>query len=229
MSNDILERFVGDIVLENPKTANVFTRHGIDFCCGGQRKLSEALYDTKSLPENILAEIESLKATEEETLQDSTLTQLVNYIDKNHHKYLKQKLPEISALLKRVRDVHGDNHPELFDIYDNFITLKEELTAHIRKEEKDIFPLLKELDKDKKALDNAKLGRIIKEIESDHQRAGKLFKSNKKLSHDYTQPKDACTSYRLVYKFLKELEQETLLHIHLENNLLHPKVKARLS
>lgn len=236
MSDNVLNRSVGDLVLEAPDIAAIFRRHGVDFCCGGQKKLSDALLNSKVSEETILKEIEQAidknanKAIDgKEKVVDKNLTDLVNYIEEKHHSFLKKQLPEISKILKVVRNVHGDNHPELYEIYDNFIALKEELTEHIGKEEQAVFPLIRELERDKKALDNAKIGLILKELEDEHQKAGDLLKINKRLSHSYMIPKDACTSFELVYNLLSDLEEDTFHHIHLENNLLHQKVKAKLS
>ncbi len=36
------EQTIGEIVSDNIRTANVFKKHGLDFCCGGGEKLETA-------------------------------------------------------------------------------------------------------------------------------------------------------------------------------------------
>ncbi|XJZ28164.1 hypothetical protein ACF5W4_05030 [Bacillota bacterium Lsc_1132] len=43
------------------------------------------------------------------------------------------------------------------------------------------------------------------------------------MTADYELPFDACKTFRLVYKRLEALEEQTFMHIHLENNILFPR------
>jgi regulator of cell morphogenesis and NO signaling len=42
----------------------------------------------------------------------------------------------------------------------------------------------------------------------------------------YTVPGDGCASYEALYAALAELEADTHLHVHIENNVLFPAVVA---
>ncbi|NCT14006.1 MAG: iron-sulfur cluster repair di-iron protein, partial [Flavobacteriaceae bacterium CG_4_10_14_3_um_filter_33_47] len=54
---------------------------------------------------------------------------------------------------------------------------------------------------------------------------GDIFKEIAKLSNNYTTPEDACNTFKALYAALDEFEQDLHQHIHLENNILHPKAK----
>ena len=49
----------------------------------------------------------------------------------------------------------------------------------------------------------------------------------RELTGGYTPPADGCVSYRLLYAGLAELEADTHLHVHKENNVLFPMVVGR--
>lgn len=234
MATTTLEQSVGQIVTEYPMAVSVFLSYGIDFYCRGDTPLAEALKDTDISVDEIIDEIEKAEIAEGEKyakkrqIDTKNLNELVDYIENTYHKYLKRWLPEISQYLKVVRTVHGNHHQELYEIYDNFIRLKEELTDHLKKEEDQIFPLIKEIE-EKKSLDNKEIALVLKEIEDRHEKTRDLLMLNKMLSKSWEIPDGVCTSYAYVYKLLADLEANTAEHIHVENNLLHSKVRDKLS
>ena len=64
------------------------------------------------------------------------------------------------------------------------------------------------------------LARSIRVLRSEHDRAGELMGQLRSLSFGYAVPEDACASYRALYEGLAELEVDTHLHVHKENDLL---------
>lgn len=56
--------------------------------------------------------------------------------------------------------------------------------------------------------------------------SGDVFKTIARLSNNYTPPEEACNTFRALYTALDEFEQDLHQHIHLENNILHPKASA---
>jgi regulator of cell morphogenesis and NO signaling len=58
---------------------------------------------------------------------------------------------------------------------------------------------------------------------SEHDRVGELLARLRMLTDDYTPPADGCASYVACFTGLAELEADTHLHIHKENNVLFPK------
>ena len=61
-------------------------------------------------------------------------------------------------------------------------------------------------------------------MESDHDEAGAWLKQLEALTGNYTAPAGACNNYKLLYKKLKALQFDIHRHIHLENNVLFPKI-----
>ena len=60
-------------------------------------------------------------------------------------------------------------------------------------------------------------------LENEHENAGNIFKKIAKLTNNYIPPKEACNTFKALYNKLEEFEQDLHKHIHLENNILHPK------
>lgn len=65
----------------------------------------------------------------------------------------------------------------------------------------------------------------LKVIMKEHSHAEKWFAELRKLSNGYTCPEDADNLFRLFYKELKEFEADLRVHVHLENEVLFPRIK----
>jgi regulator of cell morphogenesis and NO signaling len=220
--------YVKDIVNEAPKTSDVFKRHRIDFCCGGNTPLKSAAAEKgvnlASLMEE-LQEVYSQSQNQKDDLEvwtNSSSNEIIDHIIDHYHRPLEEELKNLSPYVTKVARVHGERRPELVRIHDLFYELKEELLEHTSKEESDVFPLLKQLDDVQvEELNNMMKG--IKELEKEHDHAGSILKELREITTDFEPPLDACGTYRLVFKRLENLEQHTFMHIHLENNILFPR------
>jgi regulator of cell morphogenesis and NO signaling len=43
------------------------------------------------------------------------------------------------------------------------------------------------------------------------------------LTNDYTPPSNACVSHKVTFSKLRELDNDLMQHMHLENNILFPR------
>ncbi|MEW9096626.1 MAG: iron-sulfur cluster repair di-iron protein [Clostridiaceae bacterium] len=222
---------IGDIVVNFPKAMDVFRRHGIDFCCGGNRPLIDAIKEDNLNEEEVLKDlhdeyekIDSL-IKEEVNWLNISYNDLIDYIVNKHHGFLNEELPIVSELTTKILRVHGENHPELSKVYKLFHNLKMELEEHLIKEEEIVFPLIEKYEKEgsKEALDKAI--KIIEELEAEHTGAGDILKELRKITHNYEIPKDGCNTYKYTYDKLQEIELDLFNHIHLENNIMFPRLK----
>lgn len=231
MTNEFTaQQKVGEIVAQFPKAADIFKEYKIDFCCGGDRPLSEAIKEQNLNQEEILAKINSLYQemkdqvrTEVDWTKES-LSRLIDYVVNRHHAYLQVELPKISELTTKILRVHGAHHPELAKVHKLFHNLKTELEQHLIKEEEIEFPLIKDYEQNPSEEKRKALIQAIKELEEEHEGAGTILKELRKITKDYSVPEDGCNSYRLTYNKLQELESDTFAHIHLENNILFPRL-----
>ena len=140
-----------------------------------------------------------------------TLTELTEHLESTHHVYLKKTLPRLVALMDKVHQAHSPRHPELTRLQTVVENLRADLEPHLLKEEQILFPLIRQLE--------AAQG-PIRVMRSEHDGAGELLKEMRTLTNVYVMPKDGCQSFQLLYEGLKELEEDTHIHIHKENNIL---------
>ena len=61
---------------------------------------------------------------------------------------------------------------------------------------------------------------------TEHDTAGDLLARLRAVTGNYSVPDDGCASYQALYAALAEIEADTHLHVHKENNVLFPAVLA---
>ena len=230
----IPEKTVGEIVAEDYRTAGVFKKFDMDFCCGGGRPLSEACAKKGVNVDELLAEINKVtqESSDHHNYNEWSPQFLIDYIINNHHHFVRTKLPEIKAYAKKVAKVHGKSYPELQEMLELFLRLKDEMISHLDKEEKILFPYIKKLGKmiaegepAARELQFESSEASIAMLEDEHEEAGDLMARLKKLSNNFTPPEDACTTFRVYFQNLKGFQDDLHKHVHLENNILFPKAQ----
>lgn len=223
---------VGEIVAEDYRTAKVFEEHGVDFCCGGNTELRIICKEKEIDIALLTQELEAVKKEPVERSHDFSsweLSYLADYIVNVHHGYLKDNMDKINEYTGKIADVHGSNHPEVVKIDVLFSKIALNLKAHLREEEETFFPALKRVDVNKKAGTRPSAGDVeimqesLKTLMAEHEEIGDAVHDIHRLAKGYTIPDDACNTFALTYRQLKEFEEDLHKHVHLENNILFPK------
>lgn len=226
------EETIGEMVSNDYRKAQVFKKLGIDFCCGGKKTLAE-VSRSKGIDINIIkAELSALNNSDNDSglnFNDWALDFLSDYVINTHHRYCRESIPFISELANKVARVHGGNHPELVQLAAVFARIAQDLTLHMQKEEKILFPFIKELVRAKDSgsqLETNPFGNVatpIRVMEMEHEQAGEDLEEIRKLTSGYSLPADACNSYTILFKKLEEFENDLHKHVHLESNIIFPK------
>ncbi len=223
---------IGEIVAKDYRKAQVFKNMGIDFCCGGKKTIAEVCNKKGLDPEEVerqLAAIKGENSSSETDFQNWDLGFLSDYIINTHHRYVRANTAFILELAQKVARVHGERHPELVQVAELFSRIGNDLTLHMIKEEKILFPFIKELAQTYNTgglLPSTDFGRIsmpIQVMESEHEQVGGDFETIRKITSNYQLPLDACSSYTILFKKLEEYENDLHRHVHLESNILFPK------
>ena len=232
---NIKEKIIGELVAEDYRTAAVFKKFGIDFCCNGNRSIADACTPEKIDSDLLVADLKEIFRMRPQITSDYQswpLDLLINYIEKKHHRYVRTQLPVMQEYLEKICNVHGKNHPELLEIKELFAHSAMEFMVHMQKEEKVLFPYINKLV-DIAMLKDAPISAAFGSVQNpianmlqEHETEGERFRKIKALSNDYTMPADGCNTYRVTYSLLQEFENDLHLHIHLENNILFPKAIA---
>ncbi|WP_347160025.1 iron-sulfur cluster repair di-iron protein [Pontibacter chitinilyticus] len=223
---------VGELVAKDFRKAQVFKKYGIDFCCGGKKSVKQVCEEKGLDATKVEQELQALpdaSTTNETDYASWEPAFLADYIVNVHHKYVREAIPVLYEYTSKIARVHGKRHPELLEIAKHFVNVANELEAHMPKEERVLFPFIKQLAEAQKSgvkLDKPAFGTIqnpINMMEMEHEVAGNDMEAIRELSGNYTLPEDACATYTVAYKKLQEFEEDLHRHIHLENNILFPK------
>jgi regulator of cell morphogenesis and NO signaling len=223
---ELLDKTLSQIVTENYQAAYVFEKYGLDFCCKGKRPLKDACSEKQIGVDKLLNELGVALSTKTAGTEFSnmSLTELAEYIVRVHHNYVKQNAPQIFAYVTKVATKHGERFPYMIKVYHLFAEVQEEMAQHMMKEEKILFPRIKQLDFFEKPHDSIDfLQAPIDMMEQEHDHAGTLMQKIRMETNNYSVPDDACTTHRLTIAALKGFEEDLHQHVHLENNILFPK------
>jgi regulator of cell morphogenesis and NO signaling len=188
---------IADIAARHPRSVEVFERHGIDFCCGGRRPLGEACREHGIAVDTLTAEVQAATAREtpqDRVFNDGPLGTLLDHIVARYHAALREDLPHLSRLADKVAEVHGARHPELSELARVYQELRRDVSG------------------------------ALHALEEEHDRAGAALTRLRELSRGFAVPEDGCPTYRALYEGLVRFERELHEHVHLENNVLFPRV-----
>ncbi len=231
-AHSVSEKTIGEIVADDYRTAAVFEKHGIDFCCGGKIALS-VLCQAKGIdPAAMTREIEAAMSTPVGRSQNYTAwtpSFLADYIINTHHAYLKENTGQIAAYAQKIAEVHGARHPEVVEIAAIFGKVATAMAAHLREEEEVFFPAIKRVEAAHKAgtaaeaTDIATIKRALEKLSHEHDEIGDATHKIRHLAKGYAIPDDVCNTFLVTYQQLKEFEDDLHKHVHLENNILFQK------
>ena len=232
---EVQEKTIGQMVAEDYRIAQVFKNHKIDFCCQGNRSIKEVAEKHRLEADTLLQEIEQVQQepnNDNIDFKSWPIDLLADYIEKKHHRYVEERIPVLKQYLNKLCKVHGERHPELFEINEHFIASAGELAMHMKKEELVLFPWVRKMVKARQQ--NEPLGKPhfgsvnnpISTMMQEHDNEGERFRKIAALSNQYTPPEDACNTYHVGFSLLREFEEDLHRHIHLENNILFPKAEA---
>jgi regulator of cell morphogenesis and NO signaling len=217
---------IGEIVANDFRAASIFKEAGIDFCCGGNKSLTEACLEKGTDEQGLIQQLEALAQTPVAVAMDFKeweLGFLSDYIVNTHHKFVLKNLPELIFYTQKIAEVHGSHHPELIEVASLFSKINEELLQHLKNEEEVLFPSIKEAEKNASAEVRTTIVSEITRMQGEHEFAGGAMDKINVLTQNYLIPVDACNTYRVSLKLLEQFEDDLHVHVHLENNILYPK------
>jgi len=219
---DVYDPTLGELVTANPAAARLLDGLGLDYCCHGDRTLSQACTAAGLTSADVIASLNDLDHDDDETWTTLDAPGLAEHIVATHHRYLWEELPRLEELSDKVERVHGAGHPELADVRELVAAIRADLEPHLLKEERVLFPAIAALAQGQTEFAFGSVANPIRMMLLEHDRAGELLTRLRVATNDYTPPADGCTSYRTLYERLTALELDTHVHIHKENHVLFP-------
>lgn len=226
-----IQKTIGDYVAEDFRTAEIFKKYKIDFCCKGNRSIEEACQAKNIEVQAVYNDLENLNKAEGQNIDFNSwpLDLLADYIEKTHHRYVEDKIPTLLQFTQKIARVHGERHPEMVEVAELFAGSAEDLSAHLKKEEIILFPFIRkmvELQRSGQPLTPAHFGSVenpVAMMKHEHDVEGERFRKIAELTNNYSVPADGCNTFQVTIKMLEDFENDLHKHIHLENNILFPK------
>jgi regulator of cell morphogenesis and NO signaling len=229
--------FVSDIARQDYRTASVFRKYDIDFCCGGKWPLGMVCemqgLDFAKIKTELENSLRTIQISNYTRFADWSIDFLTKYIVNIHHQYLKDALPEIREHLNHFVGDHKKKYPELEDVLRQFDHLYKDIIPHLEQEEEILFPYIRQIAHayDSKESYASLLVRTLRKpveevMKHEHESISKVLSSLRELTNNYTPPENACVSHHVAFSMLKELDNDLVQHVFLENEILFPKAIA---
>ena len=217
---------LGDLVNAAPSAARILESLGLDYCCGGQQRLTDACRRNGIDPVDVIERIQRVSPTTDEWNTMGPVD-LIGHLVDTHHTYVRTELDRLLPLADKVLAAHGSRHPELADVDADLRDLRDDLLPHLLKEERVLFPMIVGLAQRGTLLQlgPSNVNQPIAVMTREHDLTGELLDRLRFHAADFAIPPDACSSYVSLYRGLAAFEADTHLHVHKENNLLFPAAR----
>ncbi|WP_114749316.1 DUF542 domain-containing protein [Pleomorphovibrio marinus] len=230
---NLASKTISEIVSKDYRTSTLFTAMGIAYSWQGQETLDQVCKRKKLNLEQVLNKLLALLHSPTERDFDFTywpVELLVDYIVQKYHRYIRSRVPVIKQVLNKLLFSSGEDYTLLYQVLGLFEKGAAELEKHMAREELILFPYIRKMAPDEKGLRkfdaphfdgvrNSILGMI-----RDHEREGERFQQIKSITKDFQSPKEADENYKIAMGLLRDFDHNLRKHLHLENNILFPKV-----
>lgn len=228
-ANDITsDLLVTDIVNNNYRTADVFRKYNIDFCCGGKMPLRMAC-ELNGLDESdLLEELEQFSNADQNAEQWS-VDFMIDYLINVHHNYIKNNIPIVSDYINSFVVSHDKKFMEFQQLPTLTQLLCNKLIDQINYESTSLFPYIKRIVYAHK--NNEIYGKhLIKtlhklsaeDLEQYHAQMKVFILEIERITNNFTLPENPCTTHRVMLQKLHEFVDYIWQHIFIEKKYLIP-------
>ena len=228
---------VSEIVNADYRTAEIFRKYGIEFCCGGKWPLKTVCelknLDINTVNSELERSIRTISLPSSLDFEGWNINFLTDYIINVHHSYLKKSLPSTKDQLARFVEGHQHKFPYLRDLLKIFTELSNEVLPHLEQEETIIFPYIRQISRayhNKESYAALLVRTLRKPVENvmvhEEEFLNKFLPQIRQLTGHYTPPENACISHKVAFLKLLELDNDLVQHLYLENDILFPRAIA---
>ncbi len=203
---------IGYIAVQLPGATATFRRLKLDFCCGGQVSLAQAVAEKGLDLAEVMSELQALQRPEG-VAEFADAAALIDHILQRYHSVHREQLPELVRMARRVEAVHRDNPLVPVGLATLLEQAEQDLLSHMMKEESILFPMLK-------AGGNPFVSQPIGVMRAEHTQHANLLEQLMSLCNNASPPQGACNTWRALYAGIGQLHDDLINHIHLESNIL---------
>lgn len=219
MSTLSLDQTVRRIAGELPGAAQIFREQGINFCCAGDVALEAAATQAGVSANALLGQLQALEAEASREAPDATPA-LIAHILTRYHETHRRELEWLIGMAVKVERVHGDHPQAPRGLSDALLAMREDLDAHMMKEERILFPAMERPD-------HPDVTAPILRMRDDHDEAAELLEAIEHATNGLALPEGACGSWTALYTGLRKFCDDLVMHMYLENNVLFPRFEGR--
>ena len=222
-----------EIVLQDHRTADVFRKYQIEYCCTGRLPLEKVCAIQNLIFTELKAELETamqpLQLPPGVPFDTWDIDFLSRYITHVHHTYVKTALPQTAMLLKEFAEEHKKKYPYMMQVYDQCEMLGKVFLPHLHHEEETVFPYIRQIAQALRS--NESYGKLLVKtfrkpldnVGDKKENISSVIEQMRALTSNYTPPVKACVNHLVVLQKLKELDIDTAQHMYLEHQILFPK------
>lgn len=214
-----------------PSVAKIFTARGFDLCREAESSLTEACRQRRLDPLMVKAELQRSIATGHHDVgtdwATAPLAELCVHLEKVHHDYYRRELPRLAGLLEAVAANYSESHPDTRELDGTFKRFRSGLETHIEREERELFPMVRELAASRRTADSRELPGLINSLERDHDAVDAQLLRLRELTHGFVAPANVCQTYQSLLDGLWELEMNLHQNVYEENRYLFPRATRR--
>lgn len=225
-TESIKELTLGEIINSNVSAANIFYSYGIPFHVNPDQTLSDVIQKLNTPIEKFIPQLmQGINDPEEEcNIYDKDLRELTIYIERKHHTFVRDALNRFEQYKTQL-----DTQLKEAGLVQLIDRLNKDMTMHMQKEEKMLFPLIRYLidcerfNEKPRSRNYGSIRNPIHQMFLEHESATSMLNKIKLVldkHHDDLSEKNITNHFN---SLIDEFEANLYLHIHIENNILFPK------
>lgn len=229
----IATQSIREIVTAEPSAAAVLERFEINLCTQSDIELARACAELQLSVNQVLEKLADAESHAHgafaPNLESYSMTRLIQHIVRTHHQTVRQDLPRFVEISQRIATRHGGKVPEYKDVARLLEALRDEMFAHLEKEEQVLFPYIVQLEDAAEAQTCAptacfrSVGQPISMMLQEHDAAQAIVTQIRELTHGFQPPEWACSRNSAFHAGLAAFQVDLAHHVHLENDLLFPR------
>ncbi|WP_159952297.1 DUF542 domain-containing protein [Rhizobium sp. 18065] len=210
-----LSRTVASVATEVPGAADLFRRHGINFCCGGGSTIESAAGEARIDAGALVGDLETLLCLARRDVPENTVD-LIECLLTRYHAVHRSELEWLIPLAQKVERVHGGHTEAPIGLAILLQRIQGDLEEHMRKEELVLFPMMTRSD-------TVSIVHMVAQMQREHAVEALYVVNLEHLTNGFAPPVGACNSWNVLYAGLKKFVEDLVQHMHLENEVLFPR------
>jgi regulator of cell morphogenesis and NO signaling len=227
-----------ELAIHVPASIRLFEQYELDYYCRGERTLREACLEKGLAFDAVDAELSALREAPQIvfsfTLEDMSTERLADFINGRYHSNERHILNGVKERIAGLLNDPDCNHRALLEELQNvFGRLSSHLLGHSEREDIALFPLMRRVAAVERnrmlkvsRSDNEEMVSAIHALQNEHAEIVALLDELKVAARRYLVPTDASPEYGELIHELALFEQDMHMHLHIENNILFPRLLA---